>query len=324
MTGELDALRGVRPRTDEPDPALVADERNRLMAVIAREHTTDADPPVPSPAPRPDRRRRWLVPAIVVASAATAAAGWSVLRPDAETSTAVACGDSIVSASTGDPVADCAALWRREKGTEPPPLVAYVTPGGGVQVLPADEDPPDGFQPLERSFRQDASVIELEAELGDISRGLPSGCLSEAEARRIVSAQLRRLGFTGWTVTARPLDDDAVAGGECPPASYTTAIIHPEREQVEIVAGLGGPPPRDLPVVELAHRLNRQLVQGPDARCLTVDQAAELARREAATLGLSEAKREVVFHVVPAADPAQPTCARVTTVVGGTAEVTIR
>ncbi|HEV3400336.1 MAG TPA: hypothetical protein VG078_00815, partial [Acidimicrobiales bacterium] len=123
---------------------------------------------------------------------------------------------------------------------------------------------------------------------------------------------------------ARPLDDGAVTGGECPPASYTTAIIHPERKQVEIVAGLGGPPPRGLPVVELAHRLNRQLVEGPQARCLSVDQAAELARREAATLGLREANREVVVHVVPAVDAAQPTCARVTTVVGGTAEITIR
>jgi hypothetical protein len=294
------------------------------MAVISRSHTTDAGPPVPSPVRPPDRRRRWLVPVVVAASVATAAAGWAVLRPDAETTTAVACGDSIIPSSTGDPVADCAALWRREKGTEPPPLVAYVTSGGGVQVLPAGEEPPEGSEPLDPSFRQDASIIELEAELGDVSRGLPSGCLSEAEARRITSAQLRRLGFTGWTVTVRPVDAEAVTGGSCPPASYTTAIIHAERQQVELVAGLGGPPPQDLPVVELARRLTRQLVEGPEARCLTVDEAAALARREATSLSLSEAKREVVFHVVPPADPAQPTCARVTTVVGGTAEVTMR
>ncbi len=93
---------------------------------------------------------------------------------------------------------------------------------------------------------------------------------------------------------------------------------------MELVSSLGGPVPPDLPVVAVARRLTALIVEGPDARCLTVERAAELARREAERLGLSEAAGQVVFHVVPP-DAAQPgTCARVTTVVGGTAEVTIR
>jgi hypothetical protein len=314
---ELDVLRRLRPPTEEPDPALVADERNRLMALITRARPTDAEPDR-----RLRRRRRSLVAVLVAASAATAAAGWAVLQPESET-TAVACGDSIVSSSTGDPVADCAALWRREKGTEPPPLLAYVGPGGGVHVLPAGEEPREGFTPLDPSFRQDASVIELEAELADVSRGLPSACYSEAEARRIVQAQLQRLGLAEWSVEARPVDFEGLVGGSCPPAAYTLAIVHPDRETVELVAGIGGSPPRELPVVELAHRLTRQLVEGPEARCVTVEEAAAVARREAASLGLSEAAREVVLHVVTPTDPA-PTCARATTVVAGTAEVTVR
>jgi hypothetical protein len=311
VTDEIDVLRRLRPSADEPHPALVAEERDRLMVLIARERTKGR------------RRHRSLVAALVVASAATAAAGWAVLRPDPETTTSMACGDSIIPSATGDPVADCAAVWRRENGTEPPPLVAYLGPGGGVHVLPAGEEPPAGYTPLEPAFRQDASLIELAAELADVSRGLPSRCFSEAEARTVVHAQLRRLGLSGWTVVNRPVDGAAVRG-TCPPPSYTTAIVHPERQQVELVAGLGGPPPEGLPVVELARRLTRQVVEGPDARCLSVDEAADLARREAVGLGLSEAQREVVFHVVPPTDPDQPACARVTTVVGGTAEVTIR
>ncbi len=112
--------------------------------------------------------------------------------------------------------------------------------------------------------------------------------------------------------------------GLCPGNTYAQAIIHPDRQRVELVARPRGPPPDDLPVVELAHRLTRQLVEGPGARCLPVEQAADMARREAASLGLNEAKREVVIHVVPPTDPHRAMCARATTVVRGTAEVTIR
>jgi len=54
------------------------------------------------------------------------------------------------------------------------------------------------------------------------------------------------------------------------------------------------------------------------------DLAATLARQEAVRVGLSEAKNEVVFHLVPPTDPMSPACARPTTTVGGTVEVTIR
>jgi|GEM_PF-2202292 len=351
MTDEIEILRSMRPPADGPSPALVVNERNALMAVIA-DATSDSplqrplgpDSPLQRPLgptgverpSSPRRRLRWLVPVVVVAAGTTAAAGWAALRTDPKITTAVSCGDSVVDASTGDPVADCAALWLREHGTAAPPLVAYVSPGGGVRVIPEGQDPGKGFTRLARTFRQDTALIELEGELGDVSRGLASGCLGEADARRLVSDQFSRLGLSGWTTDVRADDpgsdmrnvDGTPADGPpaCPSgASRYMPIVNADTTEVELVAGLGqGTPPEGEPYTTLAHWLTDQLVRGPDARCLPVDQAAVLARQEAARVGLSEARSEVVFHLVPAADANLPTCARPTTTVGGTVEVTIR
>jgi hypothetical protein len=331
MTDEIEHLRSVRPPTGGPSPALVADERNALMAYIT---AATPDATVGLPPPR-RRRKRWLVPVVVVAAGSTAAAGWAALRTDPKTTTAVQCGDSVVDASTGDPVADCAALWLRERGTVAPPLVAYVNPGGGVRVIPEGQDPGKGFTPLARTFRQDTALIELEGELGDVSRGLAAACLGEAQARRMVSDQLRRLGLSGWTSRVRADDpgpglrnaDGTPADGPpaCPSgAARYTPIVHPDTKQVELVAGLDQGTAEGVPYATLARWLTDQLVEGPDASCLPVDQAAALARQEAARVGLDETRGDVVFHVVPATDATSPTCARPTTTVGGTVEVTIR
>lgn len=316
---EMELLRRLRPPVPAPDPATVAEQRKVLMTHITQTPNRNA-PPAPAPA-RP-RRSRWLLPVVVLASAATAAAGWAAFRSDPETSTAVACGDSIITSSTGDPIADCAALWRRENGTEPPPLVAYVGPGGGVHVLPEGETPPDGSTALTGAFRQDAAIIELEAELADVSRGLKSRCFGEADARALVEGQLRRLGLTGWRIKARRADPPAPERCPVGTANFGTAGLDPGQKQVLLLPNLGGPPPSDLPFMRLARWLTGEFVDGPGAQCVTVEEAAARARQEAARLGLREAAGEVVFNVVSSEVPGG--CARPTTVVGGTVQVTIR
>lgn len=302
------------------------------MAVINGATPTAGE--LPSPRPRP-RYRRWLVPAVVVVAGSTAAAGWTALRPDPKTTTAVTCRDSVVNASSGDPVADCTELWRREHGTEAPPLVAWVSGGGGIKVIPEGQDPGKGFKALARSFRQDTAMIELDRELGDVSRALAAGCRSEADARALVDTQLARLGMSGWTTTVRAPDPGAVvrdvrgrAVDEPPPcpagATVYTQIDHPEDHQIELAPGLHALQPEGAPYTTLAHRLTELLVEGPEARCLPVDQAADIARQEASRLGFSEVDRGIVFHIVAATDPKVATCARPTTDVAGTVEVTVR
>ena len=356
MSDEFELLRRLRPPTAGPDPALVADERKALMALI-----TEAPRPLPQPIPpdgdrRRRRRPRWLAPTVLVISGATVAAGWAVFRPESRTLTSVSCGDSTIGSSTGDPVADCAALWRREKGTEPPALVAYEGPGGGIWVLPVGEKPPAGSKPLGQAFRQETSIIELEDELGDVARGLQSACRTEADARRLVTTQLERLGLAGWRVTVRaaepeiPRRSDRVpaaqpasttptgeALGFSPTASSDPAtepcpsgqpafrgIIRADQKKVELAPRPDGPFSEAVPFVQLARSLSRQLIDGADARCLSPEEALAVARHEAARLGLEENAREIVFHIVPPSDPAAATCARPTTGVGGRVEVTLR
>lgn len=331
MTDEIELLRSMRPPTADPDPAFVANERNALMAVMS-----DATPRAVDRSPSPSRRRRrqrWLLPVAVVASGATAAAGWAALRSDPTTTTSVSCGTTVIDARAGDPVADCAALWLREHGTAAPPLVAYVGTGGGVLVVPEGQDPGKGFTPLARSFRQDTALIELEGELGDVSRGLAAGCLGESEAKGLVTGQFQRLGLSDWSITVRTVDPGAVVRDPdgrtvepkpCPSgaARYGDVVVS-ENKQVELIPNLSSELPPG-PSTTLARRLTDQLVEGPDARCLPVDQAAELARQEATRLGFSEVGNGIIFRLVAPTDADVATCARPTTTVAGTVEVTIR
>ena len=104
--------------------------------------------------------------------------------------------------ASGDPVLDCASRWREAFGTAAPPLVVYAGARGGILVLPASEPAPAGAVRLQRGFHQDAAVLQLSHELDDVARGVfpAGGCRSAAGARRLVDAQMARLGLTGWTV----------------------------------------------------------------------------------------------------------------------------
>jgi hypothetical protein len=234
--------------------------------------------------------------------------------------------------------------------------MAYEGPGGGIWVLPVGEEPPAGSKPLGQSFRQETRIIELEDELGDVARGLQSACHSEADARRLVTTQLERLGLSGWRVTVRPAAPATQRRGDRVPAAQPASttptgealgfsptdssdpatepcpsgqpafmsIIRPDEKKVELVPRPGGPFSDAAPFVQLARSLSRQLIDGAGARCLSLDEGLALARHEAARLGLDENAGEVVFHIVPPSDPAAATCARPTTGVGGRVEVTLR
>jgi hypothetical protein len=93
---------------------------------------------------------------------------------------------------------------------------------------------------------------------------------------------------------------------------------------VLLIPNLGGPLPQDLPSVKLSRWLTEEFVEGPRRRCVPVDEALDLAREQATRFGLREETGHIVFTVVPSAKPAAPVCARPTTVVGGTTQVTIR
>jgi hypothetical protein len=272
------------------------------MSLIERESQHELDGSKPS-------KKRWLVPGLAVAVLATAAAGYALTR-DVGTTTEVACPDGIVDAVSGDPVADCADLWRQQNGTEPPELVAYDNQRGVIEVVPADAEIPADWTPLEPGFSQDARLIELDSALGDYGDGLRAQCYEPEGAQPIADSALERLGLDDWSVR---IDDDRASGdGTC-----TTHYLDPEAQEVVIFGLEMASPPEDAPFRLLAASVHAQV----DGGCLTRDEAVDTVRRIAAELDIKETAGEVVVHSVP---DDSATCSRTDVNVGGRIEVTVR
>lgn len=279
------------------------------MSVIERESQHELDGSRPS-------KKRWLLPGLAVAALATTAAGYALTR-DVATTTEVACATAtldaiaIVDAVSGDPVADCADLWRRQNGTEPPELVAYDNQRGGITVVPADAEVPADWTLLEQGVSQDARLIELDAALADYGDGLNARCYEPDGARPIVENAIDRLGLDDWAIR---IDEDRAGGdGTC-----TTHVLDPEAQQVVIFPIVEmTSPPEDTPYRLLAASVQAQV----DDECLTREEAVDTVSRIAAELGIDETAGELVIHSVPDDSAA---CSRTDVNVGGRIEVTVR
>lgn len=302
MTDELDRIRDLRPSVAPPSQQLVDTERTRLMTVIDSE--TQHETPNPTRA-----RKRWLLPGAAIVTLSTAAAGYALTR-DVGTTTEVSCPDGIVDAVTGDPVADCANLWRQQNRTEPPQLLAYDNQRGGIEVVPADADVPAEWTPLEAGSIQDARLIELDAALADYGDGLNAQCYTPEAAQPVAESALQRLGLADWSVRI----DQERDGGEGTCAIHT---LDPETRTVVLFALETGSPPADAPFWRLASSVQAQI----DNQCLTRREAVDSVRRIAADLDIDESAGELIIHSVP---DASVTCSRTDVNVGGRIEVTVR
>ena len=311
MSDVLETIRRLRPDVEPPDAALLEREREQLMARIAAESLR---PDELRRRPAPTRRRRvlWAIALALVALIGAAAGGWALSR-DSATATEVGCqfdrgSVHVIDSSTGDPVADCGAEWRRLFHSSPPALVAYDSGFGGITVVRQGSDVPSSWQRLATGFRQNTRLIELDAALGDHGGGLESGCMRLAEARRVAEGEVARLGLRNWTVVP---ERGAADGRTTCTAHYLDrverrVVLFP-MERLRSDAG--------APYAQLARRL-RALTTNT---CMSVDEALFAARREARQLRLDETAGEVLFHTVDG-----DACARATVNVGGRVEVTIR
>lgn len=325
MTDEVDLLRVLRPPATGPDPALVASERDALMTLMTER---DLEGPVaPRDGPRRRRRLVWRVGVAVALTGTAAAAGWAVLQRDPALSTEIHCPDGdVIDPATGDPVADCAAAWRDETGTEPPPLRAYTDDYGNVYVLEAGEAPLSGWAPLEDGFRQDVRVGQLEDELDDVGRGFDSGCFTRQEALLLVTSQFERLGLDDWTVR---VDPPSFPNGSTPgPETCATYVHYMDDEQPRQVVirafSVGDTWSGPSEARELARSLYEHMVTDPAHRCLTLDEALSLARDEAERLGFDLAGPGIGFETLEAPSGSGPICARPATWVGGLVQVVLR
>jgi hypothetical protein len=213
--------------------------------------------------------------------------------------------------------------------------VAYADESGGdVHVVAAGGDPPaDGLVPLHDDTQLDSRLRELSDELADVDRGLGARCRERSGAVDLVETQLARLGLARWSVHVDPpawgqpvvVGDDADA--RCMTwLNYLDDQVNPQAVVIRPVA-IGEPEGLDRER-RLARTLYDRMVAGSDHECLSLDQAADVAREEAGRLGFDPGRDELVVETLPAraaraATPAR-TCARPTTWVGGHVHVTLR
>lgn len=260
---------------------------------------------------RLSRRAFVLVAALTAVSLATV--GWAVSEFLTYTSSAVACHTpdgavSVVDVVTGDPVADCAAHWTRQTGEHPPELVAYENVNGGIEVVPADTEPSEGWTALQPGVTLDPGVIELEAALDDHISGLPSQCHLAGDARQLVQREFDRLGLNGWSIVT----ERGQADGQ---DTCTRSIVHADQQTVALIPMDGLVAPDDTPTARFADALRRTFRD----ECLALDAAAQRIRELGAQQGIDGPG--LIVHKV--SDEAAE-CSRADLLVGGGFEVTVR
>ena len=261
------------------------------------------------------RPRRHRLPVIAVASATTVVAGtaigWAITNSGATDTTSVQCEingtDTIIPASSGDPVADCAAQWQRETGTNAPRLVAYDNGNGGITVAPAAQAPPPSSSPLPPGTTQNVSAITLQESLDDYVSGLNATCHSADSAVAFTRQLLHAAGLQHWSVVAPP--EGADGSSTC----ADTAIVNAKSQEVMLRA-LHGPEPTERPYMQLAQRL-RNL-----SGCHSAAELAQRVRSVAQDLGLSAAAHEYQLTTVAT----KSDCSVVHETVGGTIFLTVR
>jgi hypothetical protein len=246
-------------------------------------------------------------------------------QADPEGALAVTCAETaelvevaIPRSPSGDPVADCAAAWQRAFDTPAPELTAYTAEEGSVLVVPANEPAPAGSTGLADPFELDHPLIQLDHELAEVGRGVVSGCRSLTTATALVHEQLNRLGLGGWTVASE---------GNRPDGTRTCAMptIDARRRRVVILGFDRATLPADRAAAALSRALERAMIAGHAARCLSASEAPALVEREVAARRLRQrAARSgyqfVVSHGFPAtrAPDGRRTCVRPAVNAGGT------
>ena len=317
----IDLLSRLAPISDEDAAGVFAPagKENLLDAITALASGRE-----PSAARRLRRPLVLAVAALVVAGAAGAA--WAMTRASARETTAVDCliggVTTVINATSGDPAADCAAIWPAPV----PTLQAYSdSTGGGVVVIPASEKPQAGWTPIES---QDVALIVLQESLDDTINGLDSACYSSSQATAFAQQQLNRLGFIGWSVTVRP---PAQQQNPAPPAGTKSApgvegsadcyvgFADPSSQSVTLMAMGDQSGAANWPPHQLADSL-RPLT----SQCLSLSAMQSAVVRRATALGMSQTVENDHNYELNATRDDTMRCATVYETVGGTTDVVIR
>lgn len=273
--------------------------RNRLLDEI--EHDRAGDMPVHGEA---RARRRITVVAAVLLSLLGVGAAWALMGQPEQTTRILCPENMVIAAVSGDPVADCAAALE-DVGVEPPEMVAYTNEAGAVTVKEAGGEVPGNLRALGEGFRQDTAIIELEATLADVTRGLVADCYTTEEAIPVVENALDRVGLD-WAI-----DVVSEADGE---SRCAYGFPQPETSSVGLTSMEAELPSEDQPWTELG----RQLSEALDAECLNLAEATAIVERLAEDLGMEE------MSSISQTTDEHALCTRATVTVGGAVFVDLR
>lgn len=310
----VDQLVRRLPLMDDQAIAATTDERRKdaLFASVTSAPRVGARQRSPSRMPR-----RTLAVVMMMSILTVASIGWAMteITSDASSSTTVGChlpddggdGLTIVDAVTGDPVADCAAEWIRSTGRQPPDLIAYENTSGGIEVVAAATEVPDGWTRLESSFTQDPRLIALSSTLDDAAKGLRADCYTLDKAKQIVIGVLEEAGLGDWTIS--PQRGQADGDRSC-----TYFHLEPATKTVVLVPSDGLVDPGGSPYTVYGRALNQALEQD----CLAIDEAQALAARLVDEIALDGPL--MIEQVVDD----QMACTQASLAVGGRAIATLR
>ena len=310
----MHVLRAAAPVTDAEVSGQVGQRTlDVLREGITMTSTTEA--PVSTP---PTRRRRHLTRGVVAGVAALVLAGggaaaWAAYQGLHE-STSIGClspgVDAYIAPTSGDPVADCTAMWRSEGVKVPDGLRAY--DDGQVIIVRLDGTVPDGMPVVPAGPVQDKRVIELTAAMADmVDRPVSKTCAHEADQRARAQAELDRLKLTDWAVKAWP--DAPPKPGNC-----THTVVDSDKRSIFLVDSGAPTSPVDDPATSSLNGGPALLRQDISQGCLSLDQAEAVARKDVhkALPDVPEEAVDVTRNVDPSA-----ACTRVDWVPAGNIDI---
>lgn len=281
--------------------------------------------------PAPGRRRRLRRSAAGALSAAVLTSGagvaYAVFHQSARSALGLSCAagttlqqfqrnggvDNYTATSSGDPVADCAADYRRQ-GKTPPPLRGYTTGTTYISVVPAAWPVPAIWQPLPGTFRTDAARLELAQRLGDVLAGPASHCQSTDTVRTYIRQQLADLRLTGWTI--KTLQQASRANGV---SWCATAFPDGTDSRTVSIQGLPGPAAGQARPTTAFGKVLQNLRRDVAGQCLPLPAARQASLHAVTAAGFSASDAQITTTV----DPAAP-CTRAYLPAAGDIEITLR
>jgi hypothetical protein len=265
--------------------------------------------------PNARRRPRWplvAVGAVVLLGGASALAATQLGGGDTHIvnlQCVTPSGDTAGQVRTGDPIADCAAIWKQESDLPVPPLKAYVFNNVTFYVQPANSPAPTDprMRPLTGHTQTDPALTELQSALADRLAGPESRCMTTDEARATIASTLTRVGLNDVPITllndhGKPRTADGATG--CADAALDTSSEHTEVALFSVPASLRDVPDRDSTFVNN--------LRAAATSCTTLNEAIGTVRRVAATSGVASDQLDIASRVDEAA-----TCTRMYVEYGG-------